>query len=107
LLKVGYCIAAGGKNADGGFRIIIHEATIAFDGGAENGGELMFKTFICHRAPPKLRFQTNELSMRIYQRNSVSDEQQDSIQQIENRFRSDGMVAKKLFIRIYNQIEWV
>jgi len=46
LLKVDYCIAAGGKNADGGIRIIIHEATIAFDGGAENGGELMFKTFL-------------------------------------------------------------
>jgi len=42
-------------------------------------------------APPFIRFQTKELSMWINQRNAVSDEQQDSIQQIQNRFRSGGM----------------
>jgi hypothetical protein len=39
-----------------------------------------------------LRFKTKELDVRIIQKNEVSDEQQDSIQQLENRFRSGGMV---------------
>jgi hypothetical protein len=38
-----------------------------------------------------LRFQTKELSVRIIQKNKISDEQQDSIQQLENGFRSGGM----------------
>ena len=50
----------------------LHEADRAFDGGAEIDGELTFKTFICHKAPLKLRFQNNGLSMRIYQKTSVS-----------------------------------
>ena len=43
-------------------------------------------------APSKLRFQTWELSMRTIQRIAVSHDQQNSIQQWENRFRSGGMV---------------
>jgi len=38
-----------------------------------------------------LRFQTKELSVRIIQKNKISDEQQDSVQQLENGFRSGGM----------------
>jgi hypothetical protein len=38
--------------------------------------------------------------MGIIQRNAVSDEQQDSNQQIENRFRSGGVVLQKLLVLI-------
>jgi hypothetical protein len=41
--------------------------------------------------PLILRFQTKELSMWINQKNAVSEEQQDSIQQIESRFKSDQL----------------
>jgi hypothetical protein len=38
--------------------------------------------------------------MGIIQRNAVSDEQQGSNQQIENRFRSGGVVLQKLLVLI-------
>jgi len=37
------------------------------------------------------RFQTTVLNIRINFRKAVSDEQQESIQKLENRFRSGGM----------------
>jgi len=43
--------------------------------------------------------------MWIIQKNAVPDEQQDSNQQLENRFRSGGMVLNNSLIRIYKQIE--
>jgi hypothetical protein len=49
-----------------------------------------------------LRFQTKELDIKIIQKNEVLDEQQDSSQQLENRFRSGGMVYP-----IYKQIEGI
>jgi hypothetical protein len=50
--KISYCGAVSGKCADGGLFVIIHEAAVAFDVCTENGGELAFKTLICHMAPP-------------------------------------------------------
>jgi len=44
-----------------------------------------------------LRFQTEELNIRVIYTNAVSGEQQDSIQHFENRFRSGG-VAYLIFI---------
>jgi hypothetical protein len=36
------------QGSDSGFLVIAHEATVAFDIGTEDGGELTFKTLICH-----------------------------------------------------------
>jgi hypothetical protein len=52
---------------------------------------LRLKTSSVMMTAPSLRFQTNELRMWIIRRKTVSDEQQDSIQQLENRFRSSEM----------------
>jgi len=40
-------------------------------------------------------------------RNAASDEKQDSIQEIQNRFRSGGMVLEKLINFVYKQIDWI
>jgi hypothetical protein len=58
LSQISYYGTGGGECADGCFLIIIHEAAIALYIGTENSGEFALKTFICHMAPPLLRFQT-------------------------------------------------
>jgi len=45
--------------------------------------------------------------MWILNGNAVSDEQQDSIQQNKNRFRSGGVVLQKFLIRTYKQIDCI
>jgi len=47
-------------------------------------------------APLFLRFQTKELSKWINQKNAVSDEQQDSIHKLMNRFGSGGIGASEI-----------
>jgi hypothetical protein len=76
----------GCQGSDSGFLVIAHKATVAFDVCAEDSGEFTLKTFVCHAVPPSLRFQTKELRIKMKQKNTVSGEQQDSIQQIENRW---------------------
>jgi len=51
-------------------------------------------------APPFLRFQTEGLIMWTIDRNPISDEKQDSIMKIENRFRSDGIGKSRLNVFI-------
>ena len=63
-------------------------ATVTLGVGAEDGGELTFKTFFCHNGAPILRFQTKEPSIRIIRWTAKFDGNLDSILQIENRFRS-------------------
>jgi hypothetical protein len=49
-----------------------------------------------------LRFKTKELGLWIIDRNPRSDERQDPIQQIENRFRSGGVENQKnIYMDLY------
>ncbi len=47
----------GGQGADRRILILAHKATVAFDIGAENCGQLTLKTFLRHRKSIFLRFQ--------------------------------------------------
>jgi hypothetical protein len=60
--------------------VLTHQPTVADNIGAEDGGELTLKTFICHGGTP-----INKVS------NRGTHYVDDSILDIENRFRSAGI----------------
>lgn len=79
-------------------------ATVAFGISTEDGGEFTFKTFICHKAPPSLRFQTNQLHMWIIRVSAGI--------RLEKGFDSENgepleisKILQKLVKRIYIQID--
>jgi hypothetical protein len=53
--KVGHSVSISGQRAKGILFLIVREATVVFDIGAEDGGEFTLKTFFCHGGTPRIK----------------------------------------------------
>jgi hypothetical protein len=60
--KFCYDVSVGRQRANCSLFVFTHEATVTFDIGTEDGGELAFKTFLRHRKSTFWRFQNENAS---------------------------------------------
>jgi hypothetical protein len=50
--KIAHSLSVISQSSDGRFFIVVHETTVAFDIGTEDGGEFALKAFVSHAIPP-------------------------------------------------------
>jgi hypothetical protein len=75
--------------------ILCHETAVPNCIGAKNSGELAFKTFVCHNDTPFFKVSSRSIQYVDYSKEHKSNQESDSIQLMENRFRSVGIGKSK------------